>query len=139
METKRLIEKKATARKLALKGVNPDSFDEFKSLRSSVEYNIQKDYNTYLRHTENNLISDPKKFWSYFKNENINTPDSLFYNNVCYENDGDIANAFADYFSSVFKSSTDLMEMMNAKATASVILLKSKALPMMMWFWLAGN
>ncbi|GBO14210.1 hypothetical protein AVEN_3366-1 [Araneus ventricosus] len=36
-----------------------------------------------------------------------NSSDSLFYNNVCYENDGDIANAFADYFSSVFKPSTD--------------------------------
>ncbi|GBL82798.1 hypothetical protein AVEN_106330-1 [Araneus ventricosus] len=74
------------------------------SLRSSV---IQKDYNMNLRHTENNLISDPKTFWSNFKNKNINSPDSLFYNNVCYENDGDIANAFADYFSSVFKPSTD--------------------------------
>ncbi|GBM22882.1 putative RNA-directed DNA polymerase from transposon BS [Araneus ventricosus] len=31
----------------------------------------------------------------------------LFYNNVRYENDCDIANAFADYFSSVFKPSTD--------------------------------
>ncbi|GBM79976.1 hypothetical protein AVEN_47448-1 [Araneus ventricosus] len=31
----------------------------------------------------------------------------LFYNNERYENDGDIANAFADYFSSVFKPSTD--------------------------------
>ncbi|GBM28801.1 hypothetical protein AVEN_130508-1 [Araneus ventricosus] len=61
-----------------------------------------------LRHTENNLISDPKTFWSNFKNKNINSPDCLFYNNVCNENDGDIANAFADYFSSVFKPSTDL-------------------------------
>ncbi|GBN55958.1 hypothetical protein AVEN_148959-1 [Araneus ventricosus] len=33
--------------------------------------------------------------------------DTLFYNNVRYENDCDIANAFADYFSSVFKPSTD--------------------------------
>ncbi|GBN73503.1 hypothetical protein AVEN_172422-1 [Araneus ventricosus] len=107
METKGLIKKKATVRKIALKGVNPDLFDEFKSLRSSVKYNIQKDHNTYLRHTENNLISDPKKFWSYFKNKNINSSDSLFDNNVRYEKDGDIANAFADYFSSVFKPSTD--------------------------------
>ncbi|GBO17436.1 hypothetical protein AVEN_182172-1 [Araneus ventricosus] len=35
-----------------------------------------------------------------------NSSDSLFYNNVRYENDGDIANAFADYFSFVFKPST---------------------------------
>ncbi|GBL89113.1 hypothetical protein AVEN_255246-1 [Araneus ventricosus] len=99
--------RKATVRKLPLKGVNRDLFDEFKSLRSSVKYNIQKNYNTYLGHTENSLIADPKKFWSYFKNKNINSSDSLFYNKVCYENDGDIANAFADYFSSVFKPSTD--------------------------------
>ncbi|GBM47347.1 putative RNA-directed DNA polymerase from transposon BS [Araneus ventricosus] len=107
METKRLIKRKATVRKLALKGVNPDLFYEFKSLRSSVKHNIQKDYNTYLRHMENYLVSDPKRFWSYFKNKNINSPDSLFYNNVCYNNDGDVANAFADYFNSVFKPSTD--------------------------------
>ncbi|GBM72769.1 putative RNA-directed DNA polymerase from transposon BS [Araneus ventricosus] len=107
METKRLIKKKATVRKIPLKGVNPDLFDEFKSLRSSVKYDIQKDYNTYLSHSENNLISDPKKFWSYFKNKNINSSDSLFYNNVRYENDGDTANAFTDYFSSVFKPCTD--------------------------------
>ncbi|GBN76439.1 hypothetical protein AVEN_170548-1 [Araneus ventricosus] len=107
METKRLIKRKATVRKLALKGVNPDLFDEFKFLRSSVKHNIQKDYNTYLRHMENDLVSDPRRFWSYFKNKNINSPDSLFYNNVRYNNDGDIANAFDDYFSSVFKPSTD--------------------------------
>ncbi|GBM63480.1 hypothetical protein AVEN_205830-1 [Araneus ventricosus] len=107
METKRLIKKNATVSKLALKGVNPDLFDEFKSLQSSAKYNIQKDYNTYLRHTENNLISDPKKICSYLKNKNINSPDSLFYNKVRHENDGDIGNAFADYFNSVFKSSTD--------------------------------
>ncbi|GBN55624.1 hypothetical protein AVEN_349-1 [Araneus ventricosus] len=93
-------------RKLALKGENPDSVYEFKSLPSTVKYNIQKDYDTSLRLTENNLISDPKKCWSYFKNKNINSPNSLYYNNVCYENDGDIANAFADYFKSVFKPST---------------------------------
>ncbi|GBM44354.1 hypothetical protein AVEN_185659-1 [Araneus ventricosus] len=34
-------------------------------------------------------------------------PISFYYNNVCYEKDGDIANAFAEYFKSVFKSSTN--------------------------------
>ncbi|GBM32816.1 hypothetical protein AVEN_216523-1 [Araneus ventricosus] len=111
MEIKRLIKRKATVRKLlALKGDNPDLFDEFKSLRSSVKHNIQKDYNTHLRHMENYLVLDPRRFWSYFKNKNINSPDSLFYNNVRYNNDGDISNAFADYFSFVFKPSTDFDE-----------------------------
>ncbi|GBM72343.1 hypothetical protein AVEN_210309-1 [Araneus ventricosus] len=107
METKILIKRIATVGKLALKGVNPDLFDEFKSLRSSVKHNIQKDYNTYLSHLENDLVSDTRRFWSYFKNKNINYPDSLFYNNVRCNNDGDIANASADYFRSVFKPSTD--------------------------------
>ncbi|GBL87404.1 hypothetical protein AVEN_118348-1 [Araneus ventricosus] len=94
-------------RKLALKGGNPDSFDEFKSLRSTAKYYIQKYYDTYLRLRENNLISTPKKFWSYYKNKNSNLPNSLHYNNVCYENDDDITNAFADYLNSVSKPSTD--------------------------------
>ncbi|GBM91347.1 hypothetical protein AVEN_6999-1 [Araneus ventricosus] len=56
---------------------------------------------------ENDLVSDPRRFWSYFKNKNINSPDNLFYNNMRYNNDGDTANAFADYLSSAFKPSTD--------------------------------
>ncbi|GBM93488.1 hypothetical protein AVEN_240941-1 [Araneus ventricosus] len=107
IETRRLLNRKARVRRLALKCVNPDSVDEFRALRSAVKYSIQKDYNTYLRLTENNLISNHKKFWSYFNNTKHNSPNSLYYNNVCYENDGDIANAFADYFKSVFKPSTN--------------------------------
>ncbi|GBM73616.1 putative RNA-directed DNA polymerase from transposon BS [Araneus ventricosus] len=106
-ETRRLLKRKARVRRLALKCVNPDSVDEFRALRSAVKYSIQKDYNTYLRLTEKNLISNPRKFWSYFNNTKHNSPNSLYYNNVCYENDGDIANAFADYFKSVFKPSTN--------------------------------
>ncbi|GBN78909.1 hypothetical protein AVEN_101668-1, partial [Araneus ventricosus] len=106
-ETRRMLKRKARVRRLALKCVNPDSVDEFRALRSAVKYSIQKDYNTYLRLTEKNLISNPRKFWSYFNNTKHNSPNSLYYNNVCYENDGDIANAFADYFKSVFKPSTN--------------------------------
>ncbi|GBL78927.1 putative RNA-directed DNA polymerase from transposon BS [Araneus ventricosus] len=107
IETRRLLKRKARVRRFALKCVNPDSVDEFRALRSAVKYSIQKDYNTYLRLTEKNLISNPKKFWSYFNNTKHNSPNSLYYNNVCYENDDDIANAFADYFKSVFKPSSN--------------------------------
>ncbi|GBM15276.1 hypothetical protein AVEN_144060-1 [Araneus ventricosus] len=106
-ETRKLLKRKARVRRLALKGVHPYSVDEFRTLLSAVKYSIQKDYNTYLRLTENNIISDPKKFCSYVNNKNINLPYSLYYDNVCYENDGDIAKAFADYFKSAFKPSTN--------------------------------
>ncbi|GBL86152.1 hypothetical protein AVEN_89174-1 [Araneus ventricosus] len=107
IENRRLLKRKARVRRLALKCVNPDSVNEFRALRSAVKYSIQKDYNTYLRLTENNLISNLKKFWYYFNNTKHNSPNSLYYDNLCYENDGDIANAFADYFKSVFKPSTN--------------------------------
>ncbi|GBM70013.1 hypothetical protein AVEN_248831-1 [Araneus ventricosus] len=45
-----------------------------------------------------------------------NSPDSLSHNNVCYEDDGDIANAFANYFSSVFKPSTVFDGNVNCKS-----------------------
>ncbi|GBL74295.1 hypothetical protein AVEN_235287-1 [Araneus ventricosus] len=47
-------------------------------------------------HSDNPLVPEDKPH-----------PALLYYNNVCYENDGDIANAFAAYFSPVSKPSTD--------------------------------
>ncbi|GBO15592.1 hypothetical protein AVEN_8806-1 [Araneus ventricosus] len=94
-------------RRLALKGENPDSVDKLRTLRSALNYYVQKENNRYLRLTETNPISDPKKFWLCFTNENINSPKSLYYNKVRFECDGDIANAFADFLKSVFKPDKD--------------------------------
>ncbi|GBO43094.1 hypothetical protein AVEN_104872-1, partial [Araneus ventricosus] len=51
----------------------------------------------------------PKKFWSHFKKDKNNNhlPDKLYYNDKCFTKDIDIANAYADYFCSVFKPSSE--------------------------------
>ncbi|GBN09998.1 hypothetical protein AVEN_123652-1 [Araneus ventricosus] len=70
-------------------------------------YGIKRDYDNYLHLIERDLISEPKKFWSHFKNEKNNDHLSgKYYNDKCFINEIDIANAYADYFCSVFKPST---------------------------------
>lgn len=96
-ETKKLLRTKGKVRKLLLKKEDPNIAEELKSLRSSVKISIKKDCNAYLQNTENYLISEPKKFWSYFKTTK-SMPNKIFHNNVCYDGDHDIANGFADYF-----------------------------------------
>lgn len=105
-ETIKLIKYKNKVRKLALHNGNPIVLEEFKYLRSSVKLNISRDYTSYLQTTENNLISNPKKFWSYFNKHNL-LPNTIYYNNISYDGDDEIANVFASYFSSVYASSTD--------------------------------
>ncbi|GBM51382.1 hypothetical protein AVEN_168768-1 [Araneus ventricosus] len=80
-----------------------------RSLRTSVKLCIKRDYGNYLHLIEKDLISEPKKFWSHFKKDKNNNhlPDKLYYNDKCFTNDIDIANAYADYFCSVFKPSSE--------------------------------
>ena len=104
-DTINLIKCKSKIRKFALNSGDLNILANFKYLRSQLKKSIARDYDFYLQNIENNLISDPKKFWSYFKKNN-SLPNNIFYNNMSYNNDNDIANVFADYFSSVYKSSS---------------------------------
>ncbi|GBN32056.1 hypothetical protein AVEN_97329-1 [Araneus ventricosus] len=78
-----------------------------RSLRTSAKFCIKRDYGNYLHLVEKDLISQSKKFWPHFKKDKNNNhlPDKLYYNDKCFTNDIDIANAYADYFYSAFKPS----------------------------------
>ncbi|GBN95626.1 hypothetical protein AVEN_208540-1 [Araneus ventricosus] len=107
VETRRLLIRKEIVRRLLLRHRNPVFIGEFRSLRTSVKFGIKRDYGNYLHLIEKDLISEPKKFWTHFKKgkNNNHLPDKLCYNDKCFTNDIDIANAYADYFCSVFKPS----------------------------------
>ncbi|GBN60798.1 hypothetical protein AVEN_261327-1 [Araneus ventricosus] len=109
VETRRLLRRKEIVRRLLLKHRNSVFIDEFRSLRTSVKFGIKRDYGNYLHLIEKDLISEPKKFWSHFKKDKNNNhlPHKLYYNDKCFTNDIDIANASADYFCSVFKPSSE--------------------------------
>ncbi|GBO30898.1 hypothetical protein AVEN_141527-1 [Araneus ventricosus] len=109
VETRRWLRRKEIVRRLLLRHRNPVFIDEFKSLRTSVKFCIKRYYGNYLHLIEKDLISEPKKFWSHFKKDKNNNhlPDKLYYNDKCFTSDIDIANAYADYFCSVFKPSSE--------------------------------
>ena len=104
--TKKLIREKCKVRRLALRSGDPVILEEFRSLRSLIKLNLKKDYASHIRNTEVNLNSDPKRFWSYFRAAN-SVPAMLHHGDIIYDEDKDIANAFASYFGSVYRPSTD--------------------------------
>lgn len=105
IDTLRIVKAKAKARKLALRNHDPVFIQNFKSLRSSLKISIASDYSRYIKDTENNLIRQPEKFWSYFKKSQT-LPSEVFFNDANFDNDIDIANAFAKYFGSVYRQGT---------------------------------
>ncbi|GBN59846.1 hypothetical protein AVEN_111681-1 [Araneus ventricosus] len=138
LETRRLLRRKEIVGRLLLRHRNPVFVDDFRSLCTGVKYGIKRDYGNYLHLIERDLISVPKKFWSHFKKEKNNNhlPGKLYYNDKCFINDIDIANAYADYFCSVFKPSTEYDSNDATSSTASAISLRLTLSPMTMWFWL---
>ncbi|GBL74109.1 hypothetical protein AVEN_231007-1 [Araneus ventricosus] len=109
VETRGLLRRKETVRRLLLRHRNPVFIYEFRSLHTGVKFGIKRDYGNYLHLIEKDLIPETKKFWSHFKKEKNNNhlPGKLYYNDKCFINDIDIANVYADYFCSVFKLSTE--------------------------------
>lgn len=69
-ETIQLIRKKSRVRKRALNSGYQCTYEEFRYLRTALKHSIAKDHTIYLQNTENSLISNPKKFWSYFNEKN---------------------------------------------------------------------
>lgn len=83
--------------------------DKVKKLRRDIRREIRKDYNKFIASTENNIKSDPKKFWSYVnqKRKVSCIPGRMIYDNTVLSSSQDIVNAFASQFDSVFSASVN--------------------------------
>jgi hypothetical protein len=82
--------------------------EEYVTLRRLVKTRILRDYNTYVSQVENSLRMDPKMFWSYVHDRNSVTriPAKMTYSDVSCDRPQDIVNSFADYFMSVYSTSS---------------------------------
>ena len=58
-----------------------------------------------MRNIANEAFSNPKRFWSYysFKNKSKPVPDNIKYKGVSIGDDFERAEAFNDYFKSIYK------------------------------------
>ena len=84
--------------------------------KKSVKALISRDYNFYIRSTENSLLSKPKDFWNYVRDKRGRSriPNLLKLDETIVRQPIDIVNAFAEYFNSVYMSTPDYNKKQNA-------------------------
>lgn len=99
-----ILQKKCTHKSLKKKPNNPHLYNTFILLRKLCKQKTYNDYNIYVKNIEKLLTSDPAKFWPFIKNKKKdNQLPSSFYLNDKHSSDGNqIANMFANNFSSVY-------------------------------------
>ena len=101
----KLIKKKQLAHR-RYKSTNSDfHYRKFKFLRSLVKNEIRLSYSRYLVKTEDNLVANPKDFWSFVRQKkgNSSIPGILKdSSNNSFEDGTSIVNGFRDYFYNVF-------------------------------------
>ena len=79
---------------------NNETLSEFRRLRSQVKSDIKIAFQNYANRIENNITSEPNKFWSYINGKKGKTsiPKDMFYNNEPLGSPNDIVDAFANFF-----------------------------------------
>jgi hypothetical protein len=79
-------------------------FETFKSLRRCFKADVAAVYREYVRRVNNDIKTDPKKFWSFLnsKNNSSSIPASMVYNNATITDPQIIVDSFADHFSKYF-------------------------------------
>lgn len=108
-QLKRLIYlKKIAHRNFKVSNKYHDS-QEFSNLRSACKELSKLSLNSYITKIENNVVSNPKLFWNYVNQLKRETriASEVVYNNMSANTPVNIANLFADYFSSVHTSSSN--------------------------------
>lgn len=77
----------------------------FSLIRARFKRESKKCYNNFLRHSESQLISNPRSFWKFvLKNRsNSSIPNSLHLDDIRSSGKKQIVNLFLTYFSSVYK------------------------------------
>jgi hypothetical protein len=101
------IRKKEKCRqKLKKEGNDFKLREKYGMLRASSKKLIRKSYREYVENVEKEMKSEPQKFWKYVntKRKDNSAATTLQYGEKNYSENGDIANVFAEYFSSVYSS-----------------------------------
>lgn len=81
----------------------------YKALRRIVKVKIKDAYKNYINITNDNLVNNASNFWAFVRNSknNYNECNTMIYKTQKLTNNIDIAQAFAQHFSSVYLQSSD--------------------------------
>lgn len=92
--------------------VSLSDINEFRSLRCDIKKLTRLNYANYKKTINNNINNDPSTFWSFVRNRSHcgGVPKRMNSNNVNLRDEQSIADAFAQYFQSVFEPNTPVQQ-----------------------------
>jgi hypothetical protein len=107
-ELVKAIKQKKTLWRRVKKPIDERLKERFCILRQSIKNWIRCERKAYMRDIANEAFSNPKRFWSYysFKNKSKPVPDKIKYKGVSISDALERAEAFNDYFKSIYKDHT---------------------------------
>ena len=79
----------------------------YRTLRQSIKHEINKEYTMHRQNIEANINQDPNSFWLFVRSKSRSSglPGEMQLDGSVYSTPGDIANAFANFFHSVYQVS----------------------------------
>lgn len=106
-ELRRLVTQKKIAHINYLTTKSAENYLVFSELRATCKQVSKEDYNNYVKNVNEQLLTDPKKFWQYINNKksSYKLPGSMHLDDETASNGETIVNLFAKYFSTVYSKS----------------------------------
>ncbi|KAG5894200.1 hypothetical protein JTB14_037762 [Gonioctena quinquepunctata] len=79
----------------------------YSALRQDTKHQINNEYRLHKQNIEANINRDPNSFWVFIrsKSRSSGVPEEMQLGDAAYNTPGDIANAFAQFFHSVYQVS----------------------------------
>ena len=99
------INKKKTLWRRIKKSKTPANMEKFRKLRQHIKNWIRSERRNYIKTIANEIHTNSKRFWTFFtfKNKKKPVPEKIVYNNFTFSDDRARAEAFSEFFKSVFK------------------------------------
>ena len=99
------INKKKTLWRRIKKSKTPANMENFRKLRQHIKNWIRSERRNYIKTIANEVHTNSKRFWTFFtfKNKKKPVPEKIVYNNFTFSDDRARAEAFSEFFKSVFK------------------------------------
>lgn len=105
---RKIKQKNRLHRKIKCGRTSPETINQYINLRVTVKKQTKHELEEYHENIENNINLDPSRFWAFVKDrcKQNQIPDEVNFNNTTFNDPQGVANAFAQYFASVFQNST---------------------------------
>lgn len=103
----KLIKKKDKCLQKFRRTGDMSSFNEYKSLRSTIKTKTSQEHKSHCQKIEGNIRSDSKNFWQYvsYKQRNHSIPSSMMYKDSSVDDYQNISNTFGEFFSESYNAS----------------------------------